>query len=149
VVRKNRKYAPNTETGKGVREMTRYSGGDSVDAGTYWNLRSMNVVDLKKEGVLPGGHDSIYHRLPFFVLFLLMIGLGGAYVLLMPVLIICTTIYMAGVRVFGSLFLQMRKSVSFGWRPAEAYLAGKGKGKGKKETHNERPGKETEDAHTR
>jgi hypothetical protein len=134
VVRKNRKNAPNTETGKGVREMTRYSGGDSVGAGMYWNLKSMNVVGLKAEGILPGGEELSYRRLPFFVLFLLMIALGGVYVLFLPVLIICTTIYMVGVRVFGSLFLQMRKSVPFGWRPAEAYLAGKGTAKKEEKT---------------
>ena len=126
--------------------MTRHSGGESVDAGTYWNLKSMNVVELKKEGILPGGGEAIYHRLPFFLLFLAMICLGGAYVLFLPVLIICTTVYMVGVRIFGSLFLQMRKSASFGWRPQEAYLDGKGKanGNGKKEANNEHPGKEAE-----
>ena len=46
-------------------------------------------------------------------------------------LIISTMAYMTAVRVFGSLYLQMRKSMSFGWRPAEAYLAGKGKEKEK------------------
>ncbi len=105
--------------------MTRYSGGDSVGAGMYWNSKSMNVVGLKTEGILPGGEELRYRRLPFFALFLLMIALGGVYVLFLPVLIICTTIYMVGVRVFGSLFLQMRKSMSFGWRPSEAYLSGK------------------------
>ena len=118
--------------------MTRYSGGESVGAGMYWNLRSMNVVGLKTAGVLPGGEELTYRRLPFAVLFLLMIALGGAYILFLPVMIICTTIYMVGVRVFGSLLLQMRKSVSFGWRPSEAYLSGKGTAKkegktGKKE----------------
>jgi hypothetical protein len=133
VVHKNRKDAPNTETGKGVREMTRYSGGDSVGAGMYWNLKGMNVVGLKTEGLLPGGEELSYRRLPFFVLFLLMVALGGVYVLFLPVLIICTTIYMVGVRVFGNLFLQIRKSVSFGWRPAEAYLSGKRTAKKEKE----------------
>ena len=104
--------------------MTRYSGGDSVGAGMYWNSKSMNVVGLKTVGTLPGGEELSYRRLPFFALFLLMIALGGVYVLFLPVLIICTTIYMVGVRVFGSLFLQMRKSMSFGWRPSEAYLSG-------------------------
>ena len=118
--------------------MARYSGGDRVGAGMYWNMKSMNVVGLRTDGVLPGGGELTYRRLPFLVLFLLMIALGGVYVLLLPVLIICTTIYMVGVRVFGSLFLQMRKCVSFGWRPAEAYLSGKGTAKkegktGKKE----------------
>ena len=114
--------------------MTRYSGGDSVGAGMYWNLKSMNVVGLKTAGVLPGGEELRYRRLPFFVLFLLMVALGGVYVLFLPVLIICTTIYMVGVRIFGSLLLQMRKSMSFGWRPSEAYLSGKGKEKKEEET---------------
>jgi hypothetical protein len=134
VVRKNRKDAPNTETGKGVREMARYSGGESVSAGMYWNLRSMNVVGLRTAGVLPGGEELRYRRLPFVVLFLLMIVLGGVYILFLPVMIICTTIYMVGVRVFGSLLLQMRKSASFGWRPSEAYLSGKGTEKKDEET---------------
>ena len=114
--------------------MTRYYGGDSVGAGMYWNVKGMNVVGLKTEGVLPGGEELSYRRLPFFVLFLLMIVLGGVYVLFLPVLIICTMIYMVGVRVFGSVFLQMRKSVSFGWRPSEAYLSGKGKANKEEET---------------
>ena len=114
--------------------MARHSGGDIVGAGMYWNLKSMNVVGMRTEGILPGGEESSYRRLPFFVLFLLMTALGGVYVLFLPVLIICTTIYMVGVRVFGNLFLQMRKSVSFGWRPAEAYLSGKGKTKKEEET---------------
>ena len=114
--------------------MTRYSGGESVGAGMYWNLKGMNVVGLKTEGVLPGGEELSYRRLPFLVLFLLMIAMGGAYILFLPVLIICTMVYMAGVRVFGSLFLQMRKSVSFGWRPAEAYLSGRRTAKKEEET---------------
>ena len=120
--------------------MAKYSGGDSVGAGMYWNPRNMNVVGLKTEGTLPGGEELIYRRLPFSLLFLLMIAMGGVYVLFLPVLIICTTIYMVGVRVFGSLFLQMRKSVSFGWRPAEAYLSGKGTAKKKEEGTGKKEG---------
>lgn len=111
--------------------MTRYSGGEKVGAGTYWNPGSGKVVERKTEGILPGGGDLGYYRVPFFILFFLMIVLGGVYVLLLPVLIIGTMAYMTAVRVFGSLYLQMRKCVSFGWRPAEAYLAGKSKEKEK------------------
>ncbi|MGE5284421.1 MAG: hypothetical protein ACM3OG_05565 [Actinomycetota bacterium] len=114
--------------------MARYSGGESVGAGMYWNLRGMNVVGLKSAGVLPGGEELRYRRLPFAVLFPLMIALGGVYILFLPVMIICTTIYMVGVRVFGSLLHQMRKSASFGWRPSEAYLSGKGIEKKDEET---------------
>jgi len=114
--------------------MAKFSGGESVSAGMYWNLKGMNVVGLKTEGILPGGEELIYRRLPFFILFLLMVALGGVYILFLPVLIICTMIYVVGVRVFGSLFLQMRKSASFGWRPAEAYLSGKRTAKKEEET---------------
>src|SRR5512139_360142 len=122
---------PRTPDRKGVEEMTRYSGGETVGAGTYWNLKSGKVVELKKEGILPGEGDGGYYRVPFFILFFLMVALGGVYVLFLPVLIISTMVYMTAVRVFGSLYLQMRKCMSFGWRPAEAYLAGKGKEKEK------------------
>ena len=114
--------------------MARYSGGESVGAGMYWNLATMNVVGLKTAGILPGSEELTYRRLPFFIVFLLMIAVGGVYVLFLPVMIICTTIYMVGVRVFGSLLLQMRKSMSFGWRPSEAYLSGKGTEKKEEET---------------
>lgn len=100
-----------------------------MGAGMYWNVKGMNVVGVKKEGILPGGVDLSYYRVPFFILLFLMIALGGVYILFLPVLIICTTVYMTAVRVFGSLFLQMKKSMSFGWRPSEAYLDGKGKEK--------------------
>jgi hypothetical protein len=132
---------PRTPDRKGVKKMTRYNGGENVGAGTYWNLKSGKVVELKRKGILPGGGDLGYYRVPFFILFFLMIALGGVYVLVLPVLIISTMVYMTAVRVFGSLYLQMRKCVSFGWRPAEAYLAGKGKEKGK-EKEKKTEGKE-------
>lgn len=117
--------------------MTRHSGGESVGPGNYWNPKSGKVVELKKEGILPGSGDLNYYRVPFFLLFFLMIGFGGLYVLVLPVLIISSMVYMTAVRVFGSLFLQMRKSVTFGWRPSEAYLAGKARAKKREEKKDE------------
>lgn len=117
--------------------MTRYSGGENVGPGNYWNPKSGKVVEQKKEGILPGGGELTYYRVPFSLLFLLIIGSGGLYVLLLPVLIISSMVYMTSVRVFGSLFLQMRKSVTFGWRPSEAYLAGKAKAKKAEEKEDE------------
>jgi hypothetical protein len=133
---------PRTPDRKVVKKMTRHSGGETVGAGTYWNLKSGKVVELKTEGILPGGGELGYYRVPFFILFFLMIALGGVYVLFLPVLIISTMAYMTAVRVFGSLYLQMRKSMSFGWRPAEAYLAGKGKEKEKDKEKETETGKE-------
>lgn len=103
--------------------MTRHWGGEKVGMGYYWSPRTGQVVDVKGESVLPG--EGSYYRMPFTVLFLLVIALGGVYVVMLPVLIAGTAIYFGSLRIFGGLVSQVRRSVFFGWRPSEAYLSGK------------------------
>ena len=110
--------------------MKRYGGGESVGKGTYWNPWTGRLVQLKGEGVLPGGREKAFYRVPFAVLFFLVLFLGGFYVVLLPLLMVGMGTYMLGRRVLGGLLFQARRSMMFGWRPTEAYLAGKG---GKKE----------------
>lgn len=121
--------------GKGDEAMRRYTGGESVDRGTYWNLRYGSLVDLKGPGVLPGERDTVFYRVPFSLLFCMVLGLGAVYVLLLPLLMIGTGIYVVGRRVFGGVVYQARKSVMFGWRPTEAYLSGRKKAKENDESH--------------
>lgn len=111
--------------------MTRHYGGEKVGVGYYWSFRNGGVIDVKEEGVLPGDGRSGYYRLPFGILFCLVIALGGFYIVLLPLLIAGAALQFGSVRIFGGLVHQFRKSVSFGWRPTEAYLAGKN-GKEKK-----------------
>ncbi len=54
-------------------------------------------------------------------------ALGGLYVIFLPLIINIYAMYFLGKRLFGGVMTQARRSVSFGWRPTEAYLAGKGK----------------------
>lgn len=110
--------------------MRRYSGGESVGKGTYWNLRYGSLVDLKEAGVLPGDGETVFHRIPFSILFCMVLFFGAVYVVLLPVVMIGMGMYVVGRRALGSLVYQARKSVMFGWRPSEAYLAGK---RGKKD----------------
>lgn len=105
--------------------MRRYSGGESVGRGTYWNLRYGSLVDLKGEGVLPGGRETVFYRIPFSILFCMVLFLGAIYVVLLPLVMIGMGLYVVGRRVLGGVVYQARKSVMFGWRPTEAYLAGK------------------------
>ncbi len=107
--------------------MSKHRGGETVMPGTYWNLSSMGMVQVGREGALPGGAEAVYHRLPFPVAFVLVILFGGFYVLFFPLLIIGTSAYAAVVRILGGISYQVRRTVSFGWRPTEAYLAGKKK----------------------
>lgn len=107
--------------------MLKYSGGHEVDMGTYWNARECRIVELKNGGILPGDGSRTYYRVPFGILFLIGIATGGLYVVLLPVIIISMSFYYLGKRVLGDVLVQVRRSVSFGWRPTEAYLAGRNK----------------------
>jgi hypothetical protein len=108
-----------------VKKMQKFIGGQEVGMGAYRELRTGRLVELKRAGILPGDRDSTYKRVPFALLFLYVILSGGAYIVLLPVTIIATSLYLLGRRIFGGVLDQLRTSVSFGWRPTEAYLAGK------------------------
>jgi hypothetical protein len=112
---------------KEVREMFRHNGGHRVGSGIYWNAENGSMVHVKEERVLPGEERTIYYRIPFLLLFPLGMVLGGFYVFALPLIGIVNTVSVVGQRVFGGVLSQMRKSISFGWRPTEAYLAGKNK----------------------
>lgn len=109
--------------------MQRISGGHQVGVGTYWNMKSGRLVEMKGDGVLPGEQSAVYYKIPFTLLFLWGIFSGGLYIVFLPVTIIVMSFYLLGRRVFGGVFGQVRTSISFGWRPTEAYLAGKNRKK--------------------
>jgi hypothetical protein len=113
------------KTGREVKEMQKFTGGQEVGMGAYWESRTWRLVDMKRAGVLPGSRESTYSRIPFALLFFYVIFSGGLYIVLLPVTIIATSLYLLGIRIFGGVLDQLRTSVSFGWRPTEAYLAGK------------------------
>ena len=109
--------------------MRKFHGGHSVGKGTYWNTKYGGLVEMKHEGVLPGGPNTIYYRTHIITFFFRVITLGALYVILLPLIINAYGMYLLGKRMFGGILTQARRSVSFGWRPTEAYLAGKGKKK--------------------
>jgi hypothetical protein len=74
---------------------------------------------------LPGDRDSVYYRIPIALLIPLGAFLGGFYVLFLPLVSIVTAVSVLGRRMLGCVLFHGRRSVSFGWRPTEAYLAGK------------------------
>jgi len=115
--------------GKGVKRMRKFQGGHSVGKGTYWNMKYGSLVEMKHEGVLPGGPNTTYYRIHIAAVIFVVMALGGLYVIFLPLIINAYAIYFLGKRMFGGVLTQARRSVSFGWRPTEAYLAGKGKKK--------------------
>ena len=120
------KFLPGTrKTGREVKEMQKFTGGQEVGIGAYRESKTGRWVEMKRAGVLPGTRESTYDRVPFALLFLYVVFSGGLYIVLLPITIISTSLYLLGARIFGGVLDQLRTSVSFGWRPTEAYLAGK------------------------
>jgi hypothetical protein len=104
-----------------------HNGGTKVNYGFYWSAKAWDMAMVPAEGgLLPGGSDRHYTRIPT-VLFLLMAPLMGAlYVVFLPV---------AGFALVGGHALRAAKTlamdsvmhiavaVSPSWAPGEAYLA--------------------------
>lgn len=82
---------------------------------SYWTLKS------------GGMEDSLYNRLPFGLAMPLGLIVGGLYIIALPLMIAATAVYVVGLKILGAVVSPVQKSVSFGWRPTEAYLAGKNK----------------------
>lgn len=109
--------------------MRTYKGGNKVGEGTYWDLSKGHRMDIEKEGILSGDSSSTYYRIPSGLLLLAGPIIGLLYVILLPFIGITTVGLLAVRKVVGGLLSLIGKSISFGWRPKEAYLTGKKKGK--------------------
>ncbi len=114
-------------------------GGQKVGKGTYWNPADGHRVDIRQEGVLPGGSGTTYLRMPaggmlvmapvvglLYVIFLPVFGLIAVIGMWMvPVLGVLAGTALAGIKLCSGVFSTTGKSVSFGWSPAASYLSGK------------------------
>ena len=65
-----------------------------------------------------------------------VVGLG--YVIFLPFIALATIIFMTGRKTLGKGWDIARNLTYFGWRPSEAYLAGKKEDKKKEEERNEK-----------
>lgn len=107
--------------------MLTYKTGEKVGKGTYWDLTSGRRVDVLREAVLSGGGTATYVRMsPGFVLLSGPV-IGLVYAVLMPFIGIATVATLMAGRITEGLYNVAVKSISFGWRPRNAYLSGKKK----------------------
>ncbi len=109
--------------------MLTYKGGQKAGKGTYWDMRNGRRIDLSQEGVLPGGDTSRYFRMPPTVIPLLSPAIGLLYAALFPFIGLVVVLMAAVRKVAGSVASLTVKSLSFHWRPKNAYLTGKKKKK--------------------
>lgn len=106
-----------------------HKGGQKVGKGTYWDIRSGHRVSVEHEAVLPGDDSKRYIKAPVIVVLMFGPALGLLYAVFLPFIGIAMTLSLAARKVSGGLANAAAKSVSFGWRPVEAYLTGRKKKK--------------------
>lgn len=117
----------------------KYRGGQMAIKGTYWSPTDGRRVDMDIKGVLPGDEEITYLRVKIVWLLLLAPLAGGLFVIAFPMIGVATVIGMyvvpvlgmglvaaiTGGKLFGKLYEMVGRSISFGWRPANSYLAGR------------------------
>jgi len=113
-------------------------GGHTVTAGTYWNLADGNRVDMDQEGVLPGKGNEMYIKAPAAAALAAGPVIGLIFAVFLPFIGIAMTLGLVGRKLAEGVVSAAAGSVSFGWRPIEAYLAGR---KRKNETREKKADK--------
>jgi hypothetical protein len=107
----------------------RHEGGAKVRSGFYWNLSRWTIVTIPKEGgLLPGGPEHRYLKLPVLVLLAVAPVMGGLYVMFLPFIGFAMVAATAGRKagaVLAKTFVATMATVSPSWHPGEAYFTGK------------------------
>jgi hypothetical protein len=111
-----------------------YKTGNTVGKGTYWDLTNGQRIDVEQEAILSGAESSTYFRIPTGVMLIVGPVIGLLYVICLPFIGIATIASLAVGKIVNGLLGLVGTSLTFEWRPLEAYLLGKNKKKGKKES---------------
>ena len=117
--------------------MFKHTAGQKVGKGTYWDMMTGVRVDFDQEGILPGGNGATYLKTSSSAILFMGPILGLAYVMFMPIMGVVTILALMVRKTLGGPFSLAKNIISFGWRPAEAYLSGKNK----KKDNNDKTGK--------
>ena len=65
--------------------MTKYTGGDNVKAGFYWNRAQWGAEIVPAAGgALPGTAGDVYYRIAWPVLLVAAPVMGGAFAMFLP-----------------------------------------------------------------
>jgi hypothetical protein len=124
--------------------MFRYTGGQTVKHGFYWNARTWQITLIEHQGgTLPGDGGARYARVPVVAMLLLAPIMGAAYVMFLPFIGFAMVLDFLARRVARGAragALTLGAVVVPSWRPGEAYLAKDEHGKDEKAKHEEEAG---------
>jgi hypothetical protein len=82
---------------------------------------------MEQEGVLPGTETTRYIKAPVAVMLMAAPVIGLLFAVFLPFIGIAMTLSLVGRKLANVTTEAAAGSMSFGWRPIEAYLAGKKK----------------------
>ena len=109
--------------------MKRYIGGSKVGGGYYFNLGSWEITTIERDGgVLPGGEEERYVHAPLLALFVLAPVMGLGFAMFLPFIGFAMPAYALGKKLAGAgrqAAENVAATMTPGWQPGEAYLAGK------------------------
>ena len=111
--------------------MTKRIGGTAVKNGFYWNLGKWEMTMVPKQGgILPGGSDDRYLKVPVVALLVVAPLMGAAYAMFLPFIGFAMLFMFLGKKAFAmgrSGAVDVAATMTPSWRPGEAYLAEKQK----------------------
>jgi hypothetical protein len=117
------------------------NGGQTAKAGTYWNLSNGSRVQMEQEGVLPGSGTTRYIKAPVAVMLMAAPVIGLIFAVFLPFIGIAMTLSLIGKKLVDGVASAAAGSMSFGWRPIEAYLAGRKRNKEAREKKSDKGAK--------
>lgn len=106
-----------------------YKGGHKAGKGTYWDAATGERLDVEMEQVLPGDRTKLYIKAPAAVMLMAGPILGLIFAVFLPFIGIVMTLGQAAKKLGEGIAEAASASMSFGWRPIEAYLTGRKKRK--------------------
>jgi hypothetical protein len=104
-----------------------YKGGVHVAQGTYWDIKKGSPIDIGQDSILPGTAEKTYIKASVTTMLMAAPMLGLLFAIFLPFIGIAMAVSMLARRVFGESADVLIRSLSFGWKPIEAYLSGKKK----------------------
>jgi hypothetical protein len=106
-------------------------GGTRVKAGFYWRRSQWEIVPLSGAGgVLPGGPEETYHRIPVLVMLAVAPIMGALFVVFLPFIgfaMMLQYLAQSAVQATRHAAGELAATIGPSWRPGEAFFFGRHK----------------------
>jgi len=106
--------------------MTRHHGGETVQAGAYFNAKALSFKVLEDDAALPGTAADEYRALPMIAMLVVGPALGLVYAIFLPFV----GLAMAAAALLEKPAVAMARVTRPAWQPAWSFLSRGKKAKG-------------------